>query len=152
MSNKSFTNPVDGKRVNLPEAFCVVAAGDLDPVAQETPDQGLLDRFGKTIMWGRTPMESIQGLVARHALPAHLFDFITWIKLEVDKMNYMTPVSVRNLIKFAEEYHTYRDHYQSQEEVKQLAVDRLLKMRVLNRFGVEEYEEARRRVMEYTWE
>jgi hypothetical protein len=25
-------------------------------------------------------------------------------------------------------------------------------MRVLNRFGVEEYEEARRRVMEYTWE
>ena len=152
MSNKSFTNPVDGKRVNLPEAFCVVAAGDLDPVAQETPDQGLLDRFGKTIMWGRTPMESIHGLVARHALPAHLFDFITWIKLEVDNMNYMTPVSVRNLIKFAKEYHTYRDHYQSQDEVKQLAVDRLLKMRVLNRFGVEEYEEARRRVMEYTWE
>ena len=152
MNNKSFTNPVDGKRVKLPEAFCVVAASDLDPVAQETPDQGLLDRFGKTIMWGRTPMESIQGLVARHALPAHLFDFITWIKLEVDKMRYMTPVSVRNLIKFAEEYQTYRDHYQSQEDVKQLAVDRLLKMRVLNRFGVEEYEEARRRVMEYTWE
>jgi hypothetical protein len=97
-------------------------------------------------------MESIQGLLARHALPAHVFDFITWIKLEVDKMRYMTPVSVRNLIKFAKEYHAYRDLYQSQDEVKQLAVDRLLKMRVLNQFGIEEYEEARRRVMEYTWE
>jgi hypothetical protein len=152
MNNKSFTNPVDGKQIKLPDGFCVVAASDLDRVSQDTPDQGLLDRFGKTIMWGRTPMESIQGLVARHALPAHVFDFITWVKLEVDKMSYMTPVSVRNLIKFAKEYHTYRDLYQSPDEVKQLAVDRLLKMRVLNQFGVEEYEEARRRVMEYTWE
>jgi hypothetical protein len=64
----------------------------------------------------------------------------------------MTPVSVRNLEKFAKEYHAYRDLYQSQDEVKQLAADRLLKMRVLNQFGVEEYEEARRRVMEYNWE
>jgi len=111
-----------------------------------------MDRFGKTIMWGRTPMESVQGLVARHALPAHVFDFITWIKLEVDKMRYMAPVSVRNLVKFAKEYHAYRDHYQSPDEVKQLAVDRLLKMRVLNQFGLEEYEEARRRVMEYSLE
>jgi len=152
MNSKSFTNPVDGKRIKLPEGFCVVAASDLDHAAQDTPDPGLLDRFGKTIMWGRTPMESIQGLLARHALPAHVFDFITWVKLEVDKMRYMTPVSVRNLIKFAKEYHEYRDLYQSQDEVKQLAVDRLLKMRVLNQFGVEEYEEARRRVMEYNWE
>jgi hypothetical protein len=152
MNSKSFTNPVDGKRIRLPEGFCVVAASDLDHAAQDTPDPGLLDRFGKTIMWGRTPMESIQGLLARHALPAHVFDFITWVKLEVDKMRYMTPVSVRNLIKFAKEYHEYRDLYQSQDEVKQLAVDRLLKMRVLNQFGVEEYEEARRRVMEYNWE
>jgi len=152
MNSKSFTNPINGERVKLPEGFCVVATGDLDPVAQDAPDQGLMDRFGKTIMWGRTPMESIQGLVARHALPAHVFDFITWVKLEVDKMRYMTPVSVRNLIKFAKEYHAYRDHYQTPDEVKQLAVDRLLKMRILNRFGLEEYEEARRRVMEYTWE
>ncbi len=152
MNSKTFTSPVDGKRYSLPDGFCVVAASDLDRVAQDTPDQGLLDRFGKTIMWGKTPMESIQGLVARHALPAHIFDFITWVKLEVDKMRYMTPVSVRNLVKFAKEYHEYRDLYQSQDEVKQLAVDRLLKMRVLNQFGVEEYEEARRRVMEYTWE
>ena len=152
MDNKSFTNPVDGKRVKLPDGFCVVAASDLDLVAQDTPDQGLLDRFGKTIMWSRTPIESIQGLLARHALPAHIFDFITWVKLETDKMRYMTPVNVRNLVKFAKEYHAYRDHYQSQEEVKKLAVDRLLKMRVLNQFGVEEYEEARSRVMEYTWE
>ena len=152
MNSKSFTNPVDGKRYSLPDGFCVVAANDLDRVAQDTPDQGLLDRFGKTIIWGRTPMESIQGLVARHALPAYIFDFIIWVKLEVDKMRYMTPVSVRNLVKFAKEYHAYRDLYQSPDEVKQLAVDRLLKMRVLNQFGVEEYEEARRRVMEYTWE
>lgn len=152
MNSKTFTNPVDGKRCRLPDGFCVVAASDLDRVAQDTPDPGLLDRFGKTIMWGETPIESIQGLVARHALPAHIFDFIVWLKLEVDKMRYMTPVSVRNLMKFAKEYHAYRDLYQSQDEVKQLAVDRLLKMRVLNQFGVEEYEEARRRVMEYTWE
>ncbi len=152
MNNKTFTNPVDGKRHSLPDGFCVVAASDLDRVVQDTPDQGLLDRFGKTIMWGRTPIESIQGLVARHALPAHIFDFIVWVKLEVDKMRYMTPVSVRNLMKFAKEYHAYRDLYQSQDEVRQLAVDRLLKMRVLSQFGVEEYEEARRRVMEYTWE
>jgi len=152
MNSKSFTNPVDGKKVKLPDGFCVVAAGDLDHTTQETPDQGLMDRFGKTIMWGRTPMESVQGLVARHALPAHVFDFITWIKLEVDKMRYMAPVSVRNLVKFAKEYHAYRDHYQSPDEVKQLAVDRLLKMRVLNQFGLEEYEEARRRVMEYSLE
>ncbi len=152
MNSKTFTSPVDGKRYRLPDGFCVVAASDLDRVAQDTPDQGLLDRFGKTIMWGGTPIESIQGLVARHALPAHIFDFIIWVKLEVDKMRYMTPVSVRNLTKFAKEYHAYRDLYQSPDEVKQLAVDRLLKMRVLNQFGVEEYEEARRRVMEYTWE
>ena len=152
MNNKTFTNPVDGKRCSLPDGFCVVAASDLDRVAQDTPDQGLLDRLGKTIMWGKTPIESIQGLVARHALPAHIFDFIIWVKLEVDKMRYMTPISVRNLMKFAKEYHAYRDLYQSPDEVKQLAVDRLLKMRVLNPFGVEEYEEARRRIMEYTWE
>jgi archaellum component FlaC len=152
MNNKSFTNPVDGNRVKLPDGFCVVAAADLDHVTVDTPDQGLLDRFGKTITWGRTPVESIQGLVARHALPAHVFDFITWIKLEVDKMRYLAPVSVRNLVKFAKEYHAYRDIYQSQDEVKQLAVDRLLKMRALNQFGLDEYEEARRRVMEYTWE
>jgi len=152
MNSKTFTNPVDGRRYSLPDGFCVVAASDLERVAQDTPDQGLLDRFGKTMMWGRTPIESIQGLVARHALPAHIFDFIVWVKLEVDKMRYLTPVSVRNLTKFAKEYHAYRDLYQSQDEVKQLAVDRLLKMRVLNQFGVEEYEEARRRVMEYTWE
>jgi hypothetical protein len=152
MNSKSFTSPVDGQRYELPDGFCVVAASDLDRVAQDTPDQGLLDRFGKIMMWGRTPIESIQGLVARHALPAHVFDFIIWVKLEVEKMRYMTPVSVRNLEKFAKEYHAYRDLYQSQDEVKQLAVDRLLKMRVLNQFGVEEYEEARRRVMEYNWE
>jgi len=152
MNNKTFTNPVYRKRYTLPDGFCVVAASDLDRVAQDTPDQGLLDRFGKTIMWGRTSIESIQGLVARHALPAYIFDFIVWVKLEVDRMSYMTPVSVRNLVKFAKEYHAYRDLYQSKGEVRQLAVDRLLKMRVLNQFGVEEYEEARRRVMEYTWE
>ncbi|MBN2333919.1 MoxR family ATPase [Candidatus Bathyarchaeota archaeon] len=152
MNSKTFTDPVDGTLHRLPDGFCVVAAGALDCVTQDTPDPGLLDRFGKTILWGRTPIESIQGLLARYALPVHIFTFAIWVKQEVDRMRYLVPVSTRNLLKFAREYNAYREVYQSRDEAMKLAVDRLLKMRVLNTFGVEEYEEARRRVYEYAWD
>ena len=151
MNNKAYASPVDGSLRTLPEEFCVVAAGTLDDHVQEAPDPAFMDRFGKVIMWGRTPMESIQALLARFALPQHVFDLAVWIRQEASAMRYLAPVSVRNLLKFAKEYHTYRDVYQDEARLRQLAVDRLLRMRVLNRFGLEEYEEARRRVMEYKW-
>ncbi len=149
MNNKAYASPVDGSQRTLPEEFCVVAAGTLDAYIQEAPDPAFMDRFGKVIMWGRTPMESIQALLARYAMPQHVFDLAVWIRQEASAMRYLAPVSVRNLLKFAKEYHTYRDVYQDEARLRQLAVDRLLRMRVLNRFGLEEYEEARRRVMEY---
>jgi MoxR-like ATPase/soluble cytochrome b562 len=149
MNNKAYTSPVDGSLHVLPQEFCVVAAGTLDAYVQEAPDPAFMDRFGKVIMWGRTPMESIQALLARFALPQHVFDLAVWIRQEASTMRYLAPVSVRNLLKFAKEYHTYRDIYQDEARLRQLAVDRLLRLRVLNRFGLEEYEEARRRVMEY---
>jgi hypothetical protein len=151
MNNKAYTSPVDGSLHVLPQEFCVVAAGTLDAYVQEAPDPAFMDRFGKVIMWGRTPMESIQALLARFALPQHAFDLAVWIRQEASTMRYLAPVSVRNLLKFAKEYHTYRDVYQDEARLRQLAVDRLLRLRVLNRFGLEEYEEARRRVMEYKW-
>jgi len=149
MNNKAYTSPVDGSLRTLPQEFCVVAAGTLDAHVQEAPDPAFMDRFGKVIMWGRTPMESIQALLARFALPQHVFDLAVWIRQEASTMRYLAPVSVRNLLKFAKEYHTYRYVYQDEARLRQLAVDRLLRMRVLNRFGLEEYEEARRRIMEY---
>ncbi|MCW4050231.1 MAG: AAA family ATPase [Candidatus Bathyarchaeota archaeon] len=152
MNNKTFTNPVDGKQYSLPDEFTVVAASNLDNTVQDTPDPEFLDRFGKTIIWNKTPIESIQALLARYALPEDVFNFAVWIKQEVDRMRYLVPINVRNLIKFAKEYKAYRDHYEDEAELKQLAVDRLLKMRVINPFGVEEYEEAYQRVMEYTWD
>jgi MoxR-like ATPase len=151
MNNKAYTSPVDGSLRTLPQEFCVVAAGTMDAYVQEAPDPAFMDRFGKVIMWGKTPMESIQALLARFALPQHVFDLAVWIRQEASAMRYLAPVSVRNLLKFAKEYHTYRDVYQDEARLRQLAVDRLLRMRVLNRFGLEEYEEARRRVMEYKW-
>jgi 23S rRNA G2069 N7-methylase RlmK/C1962 C5-methylase RlmI len=66
-------------------------------------------------------------------------------------MSYLSPVSVRNLLKFAKEYNAYRALYQEEAQLKQLAVDRLLRMRVFNEFSREEYVEAHRKIMEYKW-
>jgi len=152
MNNKTFTNPVDGASVTLPEEFSVVAAATLDSQTMEAPNPAFLDRFGKHVIWCKTPVENIQALLARYALPEHVFNLATWVRQEACKMRYLAPVSVRNLLKFAKEYNAYRGLYQDEAQLKQLAVDRLLRMRVLNGFGREEYVEAHRRVMEYKWE
>jgi soluble cytochrome b562 len=152
MNNKTFTNPVDGASVTLPEEFSVVAAATLDSQTMEAPNPAFLDRFGKHVVWCKTPVENIQALLARYALPEHVFNLATWVRQEAYKMRYLAPVSVRNLLKFAKEYNAYRGLYQDEAQLKQLAVDRLLRMRVLNGFGREEYVEAHRRVMEYKWE
>ncbi|MFH2111570.1 MAG: MoxR family ATPase [Candidatus Bathyarchaeota archaeon] len=152
MNNKTFTNPVDGASVTLPEEFSVVAAATLDSHTMEAPNPAFLDRFGKHVVWCKTPVENIQALLARYALPEHVFNLATWVRQEACKMRYLAPVSVRNLLKFAKEYNAYRGLYQDEAQLKQLAVDRLLRMRVLNGFGREEYVEAHRRVMEYKWE
>ena len=152
MNNKTFTNPVDGASVTLPEEFSVVAAATLDSQTMEAPNPAFLDRFGKHVVWCKTPVENIQALLARYALPEHVFNLATWVRQEACKMRYLAPVSVRNLLKFAKEYNAYRGLYQDEAQLKQLAVDRLLRMRVLNGFGREEYVEAHRRVMEYKWE
>lgn len=152
MNNKTFTNPVDGVSVTLPEEFSVVAAATLDSHTMEAPNPAFLDRFGKHVIWCKTPVENIQALLARYALPEHVFNLGTWVRQEAREMRYLAPVSVRNLLKFAKEYNAYRGLYQDEAQLKQLAVDRLLRMKVLNGFGREEYVEAHRRVMEYKWE
>jgi MoxR-like ATPase len=147
----AYTSPLDGSRRALPPGFTVVAAGTLDTHVQEAPDPSLLGSFGKVVEWGATPLEAVQALLARYALPRHAFDLAVWARAEASRMRYLAPVSVRALIGFAREYHAYRDVYQDETRLRQLAVDRLLRVRVLNRFGLEELEEARGRAMEYAW-
>ena len=152
MNNKTFTNPVDGKIYKLPDTFCVVAASNLETTAVAAPELSFLDRFGKTIMWTTTPVENIKSLLSRYALPEEVFQFTVWIKNQVNQMNYLAPVSVRNILKFAKEYHEYKRAYQDREELSLMAVDRLLKIRVMNIFGMQEYEEARNGIRSYMWE
>jgi hypothetical protein len=152
MNNGSFTNPIDGKLYFLPEEFSVVAASNLESVVQETPDAAFLDRFGKIIIWGTTSDEAIRELLEPHRLQEGVIDFLLWVKREVGRMRYLVPISVRNLIKFAQEYNRYRDVYNDQEELLKLAVDRMLKMRVVNVFGLQEYEEAKVKIERYSWE
>ena len=149
MNNKSFTNPVDGKLYFLPEEFSVVAASNLESVVQETPDAAFLDRFGKIILWGETPDDAVRELLEPYGLPEEVIDLLIWVKEEVGRMRYLVPISVRNLIKFAQEYNRYRDLYGDQEELLKLAVDRMLKMRVINVFGLREYEEAKAKIEHY---
>lgn len=152
MNNKSFTNPVDGKLYFLPEEFSVVAASNLESVVQETPDAAFLDRFGKIILWGTTPDDAVRELLDPYKLPDPVVNFLVWVKREVGRMRYLVPISVRNLIKFAQEYTRYRDVYEDREELVKLAVDRMLKMRVVNVFGLREYEEAKAKIERYVWE
>jgi len=152
MNNKSFTNPVDGKLYFLPEKFSVVAASNLESVVQETPDAAFLDRFGKIILWGTTPDEAVRELLEPYKLPGSVVNFLVWVKREVGRMRYLVPISVRNLIKFAQEYTRYREIYDDREELLKLAVDRMLKMRVVNVFGLREYEEAKAKIERYVWE
>jgi len=152
MNNKSFTNPVDGKLYFLPEGFSVVAASNLESVVQETPDAAFLDRFGKIILWGTTPDEAVRELLDPYKLPGSVINFLVWVKREVGRMRYLVPISVRNLIKFAQEYTRYREIYDDREELLKLAVDRMLKMRVVNVFGLREYEEAKAKIERYVWE
>ena len=152
MNNKSFTNPVDGKLYFLPQEFSVVAASNLESVVQETPDAAFLDRFGKIILWGTTPDEAVRELLDPYKLPDPVVNFLVWVKREVGRMRYLVPISVRNLIKFAQEYTRYRDVYEDREELIKLAVDRMLKMRVVNVFGLREYEEAKAKIERYVWE
>jgi len=152
MNNKSFTNPVDGKLYFLPEEFSVIAASNLESVVQETPDAAFLDRFGKIILWGTTPDEAVRELLDPYKLPDPVVNFLVWVKREVGRMRYLVPISVRNLIKFAQEYTRYRDVYEDREELIKLAVDRMLKMRVVNVFGLREYEEAKAKIERYVWE
>ena len=152
MNNKSFINSVDGKLYFLPEGFSVVAASNLESVVQETPDVAFLDRFGKIILWGATPDDAVLELLAPYRLPESVVDFLIWTKREVGQMRYLVPISVRNLIKFAQEYNRYRDIYEERGEFLKLAVDRMLKMRVVNVFGLREYEEARAKIERYAWE
>ncbi len=152
MNNGSFTNPVDGRVYHLPEAFSVVAASNLESVVQETPDAAFLDRFGKIVIWNTTPDDALRELLEPHRLPKEVVEYLVWMKREVDRMRYLVPISVRNLIKFAQEYGRYRDVYGDRGELVRLSVDRMLKMRVLNQFGLQEYEEARRKIEGYAWD
>lgn len=151
MNNKSFSNPVDGKLYFLPENFGVVAASNLESVVQETPDAAFLDRFGKIILWGTTPDDAVRELLDPYGLPESVVSFLVWVKREVGRMRYLVPISVRNLIKFAQEYNRYREVYRVREELLKLAVDRMLKMRVVNVFGLREYEEAKAKIERYVW-
>lgn len=152
MNNKSFINPVDGRLYFLPEGFSVISASNLESVVQETPDAAFLDRFGKIILWRETSDEAVRELIAPYGLPENIVNFLIWTKREVGRMRYLVPISVRNLIKFAREYNRYRDVYEDREELLKLAVDRMLKMRVVNVFGLREYEEARAKIEGYDWE
>ena len=151
MNNKSFTNPVDGKLYFLPEGFGVVAASNLESVVQETPDAAFLDRFGKIILWGTTPDEAVRELLDPYGLPESIIAFLVWVKREVGRMRYLVPISVRNLIKFAQEFNRYREVYEARDELLKLAVDRMIKMRVVNVFGLREYEEAKAKIERYVW-
>jgi len=149
MNNKRFLNPVDGKTYYLPPEFSVVSSSNIESVVQETPDIAFLDRFGKIIMWKDTPNEAIREILRPYGLPRGVVDLILWVRRQVGGMRYLVPVSIRNIQKFAQEYNRYRDVYKDPGELKKLVVDRLLKVKVLNVFGLREFEEAKSKVEQY---
>jgi response regulator of citrate/malate metabolism len=71
------------------------------------------------------------------------------MKGEVEKYSYLYPINVRNLVKFAREYHEYREIYQKENQLKQLAIDRLIKMRVINSNGLVDYRQANKKIFDY---
>ncbi len=85
-------------------------------------------------------------------LPGDVADFLLWVRAEVSGLRCLLPVSVRSLAKFAEEHTAYVDLYRDRGELVKLAVDRLLKMRVLDASAMQEYEEARWKIEGYAWE
>jgi len=151
MNGRRFTSPVDGEVYRLPEDFSVVAAATFDDAAQR-PDPGFMDCFGKTIVWGGIPDEDVRGLLLARGLPGDVADFLLWVRADVSGLGCLLPVSVRSLAKFAEEHAAYKDLYRDKGELVKLAVDRLLKMRVLDASALQEYEEARRKIEGYAWE
>jgi len=152
MNNKRFLNPVDGKTYYLPPEFSVVSSSNIESVVQETPDIAFLDRFGKIIMWKDTPDDAIREILKPYGLPSRVVDLILWVRRQVAGMRYLVPVSIRNLQKFALEYDRYRSTYRNPEELKKLIIDRLLKVRVLNIFGLREFEEAKKKIEQYIGE
>lgn len=152
MNNKRFINPVDGKTYYLPPEFSVVSSSNIESVVQETPDIAFLDRFGKIIMWRDTPDEAIREILYPYHLPQEVVDMLLWIRHQVRNMRYLVPVSVRNLQKFAQEYSNYREAYKDPEELINLVVDRLLKIRILNIFGLQEFEDAKAMIEHYVRE
>ena len=149
MNNKTFFNPVDGKTYYLPPEFSVVSSSNMESIVQETPDIAFLDRFGKIVVWRDTPDEAIIELLEPYRLPPKVLNFLLWVRHQVKGMRYLIPLSVRNLCKFAHEYNRYRDIYSDPDELKKLAVDRLVKVKVFNTFGFKEFEEAKERIEEY---
>lgn len=152
MNNKRFCNPVDGKIYYLPPEFSVVSSSNIDSIVQETPDIAFLDRFGKIVMWQDTPDHAVHEILKPYNLPNKVEGFLIWIRHQVNGMRYLVPVSIRNLQKFAQEYNRYRKIYQSPEELKKLAVDRLLKVKVLNLFGLKEFDEVVNKIERYVTE
>ena len=152
MNNKRFLNPVDGKTYYLPPEFSVVSSSNIESVVQETPDIAFLDRFGKIIMWKDTPDDAIREILKPYGLPSRVVDLILWVRRQVAGMRYLVPVSIRNLQKLALEYNRYRSTYRNPEELKKLIIDRLLKVRVLNVFGLREFEEAKKKIEQYIGE
>ena len=149
MNNKSFFNPVDGKTYYLPPEFLVVSSSNIESIVQEMPDIAFLDRFGKIIMWQNTPDDAIREILKPYNIPTKVMDFLLWVRHQIEDMRYLVPVSVRNLKKFAQEYSYYRNVYRRPEELKKLAIDRLIKVKILNPFGLREFEEAKRRIEQY---
>ncbi|RJS85814.1 hypothetical protein CW702_00615, partial [Candidatus Bathyarchaeota archaeon] len=149
MNNKRFINPVDGKTYYLPPEFSVVSSSNIESVVQETPDMAFLDRFGKIIMWRDTPDEAIRELLEPYNLPNEVVDLVLWVRHQVASMRYLVPVSIRNIQKFAVEYSSYRDIYSNPDDLAKLVIDRLLKIRVLNIFGLREFEEAESKIRQY---
>ncbi|KYH42496.1 MAG: ATPase [Candidatus Bathyarchaeota archaeon B26-1] len=152
MNNKRFLNPVDGKTYYLPPEFSVVSSSNIESVVQETPDIAFLDRFGKIIMWRDTPDDAVREILKPYGLPSRVVDLILWVRRQVAGMRYLVPVSIRNLQKLALEYNRYRSTYRNPEELKKLIIDRLLKVRVLNVFGLREFEEAKKKIEQYIGE
>ena len=152
MNNRMIKNPVDGRTYRLPRDFIVVSASNLESVTQDIPDPAMLDRFGKIVIWGRTGDEAVREILSRYRIPDHVVELLLWVRKEVSRMRYLLPVSVRSLIRFAEEYTAYREVYRSPERLGRLIVDRLVKLRVINTFGMKELEEASRKVMAYVGE
>ena len=152
MNNRIVRNPIDGKTYRLPRDFLVVSAANLESVTQDIPDPAMLDRFGKIVIWGRTGDDAVREILAQYRVPSDVVELLLWVRREVSRMRYLLPVSVRALVRFAEEYSAYRDVYRDPENLGRLVVDRLVKVRVINTFGMKEFEEASRKVLAYVEE